>query len=323
LYKCRTGRFRPKVDPKSSQAVLVLTVNVQSQEPGNRAAFASARRRLSEMLGAGASLERLVTEIVELVEQQCSGMLCSILFIEADGKHFRIGAAPNLPPAYNALFQGVLIGEGVGSCGTAAFRKERVIVSDIENDPLWANYKEFALPHGLRACWSSPIFSGNHLLGTFACYYKEPRTPSSDELRTIEAATKLASEVIHQFQSRVPVRHAATKTVLVVEDSDQFRELVCEFLKHDGHDVLEAANSEEALATWNQHSDRIDLVLTDIEMPGMSGLELASELQRKRSDIKVLFMSGTMYAPADGALMYLAKPFTRAELQHKIGLVFQ
>lgn len=275
------------------------------------------------MLSAGASLERGLTEIVQLVERQCSGMLCSVLLVDADGRHFRIGAAPNLPAAYNAQFQDVVIGEGVGSCGTAAFRRELVIVSDIESDPLWANYKEFALPHGLRACWSSPIFSGTQVVGTFACYYREPRTPSSDELGTIQSAAELASEAIREFQSRVPVRRPGTKTVLVVEDSDPFRELVCEFLKQDGHEVLDASNAEDALAVWDQRSDRIDLVITDIEMPGMSGLDLASELQRKRPGTKVLFMSGTIYAPKDSAVTYLAKPFTRAELQGKISLVFQ
>lgn len=298
-------------------------MNAQSQEHDKHAAFASARRRLSEMLEAGASLERGLTEIVELVEGQSSGMICSILLVEADGRHFRSGAAPNLPAAYNALFQDVVIGEGVGSCGTAAFRKELVIVGDIETDPLWANYKEFALPHGLRACWSSPIFLGTQVVGTFACYYKEPRTPGSEELRTIRAAAELAAEAIRQFRSRGSSQRVGAKTVLVVEDSDLFRELVCEFLRQDGHRTLEASSAEDALAVFDQHSDGIDLVLTDIEMPGKSGHDLASELQRKRPGTRVLFMSGTIQPNKDSAMMFLAKPFTKAELQGKISSVFQ
>jgi CheY-like chemotaxis protein len=296
-------------------------VNLHSDEAGDRGLFVATRHQLDKMLNAGASLEDLLIEIVELVERQSGGMLCSILLVEEDGKHFRVGAAPNLPAAYNALFQQVVIGEGVGSCGTAAHRKELVIVSDIERDPLWANYKEFALPYGLRACWSCPIWLDTQVVGTFACYYQQPRSPESDELRTIEAVAGLASDIIRSFRSRSATQRLGAKTVLVVEDDDQFRELVCAFLKMDGHEPLEAANSECALSIWDEHSNRIELVITDVDLPGINGLDLAAKLAGKRSGAKILLMSANPVVCSD-TFMFLPKPFSRADLQRKITSIF-
>lgn len=283
--------------------------------------FASTRRRLHELFSAGTPIEVLLADIVEAVEQPCDGMLCSILLLETDGKHLRIGAAPHLPPAYNALFQDVAIGEGIGSCGTAAHRKQLVVAHDIGSDPLWANYKDLALPHGLRACWSMPVLSGTQVLGTFGCYYREPRSPNPDELQMVRAAADLVVEVIQQYRSSAPEKRLSPKTILVVDDNDIFRELVCDLLKTDGHQVLEAANSATALSVWGEHSDQIDVVLTDLDMPGMSGRDLALELERKRPEIKILLMSGNLNA-AEADPRFLAKPFSIGDLRQKLRLLF-
>ena len=96
-------------------------------------------------------------------------MLTSILLLE--GSTLRHGAAPNLPPAYCSAIDGSEIGPREGSCGTAAFFGRPVYVTDIDTDPLWADYRELALAHGLRACWSTPIFNDQAaVIGTFAIY---------------------------------------------------------------------------------------------------------------------------------------------------------
>ena len=111
----------------------------------------------------------------------------------------RHGAAPNLPKAYNDAIDGLVIGNSVGSCGTAAYRAEQVIVSDIATDPLWADFRELALAHSLRACWSTPIFSSEgKVIGTFAMYYREPRSPSPREQDAIRHITYLAGVAIQR-----------------------------------------------------------------------------------------------------------------------------
>ncbi len=111
-----------------------------------------------------------------------------------------VGSAPNLPSEYNRAIEGVAIGPGVGSCGTAAFSRQAVYVIDIETDPLWAPYKDLALPHGLKACWSVPIINdSDNLLGTFAMYYDQARFPSEAEREFIHLAAKTAARLLNIF----------------------------------------------------------------------------------------------------------------------------
>jgi len=136
------------------------------------------------------SLER----IARLHEALNPGALCSLLLLDDSGMHVLHGAAPSLPPAYSALLNGLEIGDERGSCGTAAWRRERVVVDDIETHPYWANYKSLALAHGLRACWSTPVLaSDGRVLGTFAVYFREPRRPRPDELENIDKIVPIAS----------------------------------------------------------------------------------------------------------------------------------
>ena len=119
--------------------------------------------------------------------------------MDPNGKQLRHGAAPNLPKAYTDTIDGLVIGNSAGSCGTAAYRAEQVIVSDIATDPLWADFRELALAHSLRACWSTPIFSSEgKVIGTFAMYYREPRSPSPREQDTIKHITYLAGVAIQR-----------------------------------------------------------------------------------------------------------------------------
>ncbi|GAB2533566.1 bifunctional diguanylate cyclase/phosphodiesterase [Rhodanobacter koreensis] len=137
----------------------------------------AAQRPLSE------SLER----IARLHETLNPGALCSLLLLDDDGRHVLHGAGPSLPEAYNQAVHRQEVGEAHGSCGTAAWRGERVVVADIATHPYWKNYKEPALAHGLKACWSTPVF-GSHgeVLGTFAVYYREQREPRPEELQSID-----------------------------------------------------------------------------------------------------------------------------------------
>src|SRR5438045_581913 len=152
----------------------------------------AGEKRLLEMVARGDSLPLILDALCRLVEELSSGALASILLL--DGTQLRHGAAPSLPQAYIDAIDGSVIGPLAGSCGTAAYRGQPVIVSDIATDPLWAEHRGFALPHGLRACWSTPILSSEaRVLGTFAIYYREPRTPTPEQLESIEQITHLAS----------------------------------------------------------------------------------------------------------------------------------
>ncbi len=174
----------------------------------------TSERTVLELLANGSPMPAVLTGLAVSYEEMFPGVLASVLMLDVEGKHLHHGAAPSLPQAYCQAIDGVEIGPCVGSCGTAAFTRKTVIVSDIANDPLWQDYKDLALSHGLRACWSVPIFSSqNGILGTFALYYREPRPAQPQELAAIERGAYLASLAIerhhvHQALSLSEERYA-------------------------------------------------------------------------------------------------------------------
>src|SRR5437899_1879932 len=164
-----------------------------------REALIAGENRVLEMVAKGDSLADILANLCLMVEEQSTGVLASILLMDPNGKQLRHGGAPNLPKTYTEAIDGSFIGPSVGSCGTAAYRAEQVIASDIATDPLWVDFRELALSHSLRACWSTPIFSSEgKVIGTFAMYYREPRSPSSREQDTIKHITHLAGIAIQR-----------------------------------------------------------------------------------------------------------------------------
>ena len=132
-------------------------------------------------------------------------LLCSVLLLDDQGR-LHDAAAPSLPEAYNAAIEGMPIGACAGSCGTAAWRGETVVVSDIALDPLWVHYRELALRHGLHACWSVCITaSAGKVLGTFAAYYRSPRAPSAEDLRLLDTARHIAGIAIERVRAQEAV----------------------------------------------------------------------------------------------------------------------
>ncbi|HSR96145.1 MAG TPA: GAF domain-containing sensor histidine kinase, partial [Kofleriaceae bacterium] len=125
--------------------------------------------------------------------------IASILLLDESGTKVRHGAAPNLPPAYNLAIDGQPIGPCAGSCGTAMFRREPVVVVDIDSDPLWEPYRSLAREHGLRSCWSFPILGDDgRVFGTFALYHREPRTPDDAARELMKRAAHVTGIVLER-----------------------------------------------------------------------------------------------------------------------------
>jgi len=160
-------------------------------------------QQVLELMARGTSLKEVLANLALQYERLFPDALCSVLLLDVDGKRLRHGTGPSLPDSYIAAVDGVEIGPMVGSCGTACFRREMVLVEDIAVDPLWENFRDIALSHGLRACWSVPIFSPEGaVLGTFATYYRAPRAASAAEIGAIQRASGLASLAIVKQRTR-------------------------------------------------------------------------------------------------------------------------
>ena len=145
---------------------------------------------------SGDALGLILNRYLLTVEAESENyILTSILLV--DGPHLRHGAAPSLPEEYCAAIDGLEYGPNKGSCGTAAYRGYPVYVTDIASDPLWAEFKDLALPHGLKACWSTPIFDDEKtVIGTFAIYHLAPGAPTRDEIAAIDTITHSVARAI-------------------------------------------------------------------------------------------------------------------------------
>ncbi|MDR3460652.1 MAG: PAS domain S-box protein [Verrucomicrobiae bacterium] len=171
-----------------------------------------SQRQVMEMIASGCPLRETLAALLRMVESQSPEMLCSILLPDEDGKRFQQWAAPSLPVEFMQRLEGAAIGPCAGSCGTAAFRREPVFVADIASDPLWADYKQLALPHGLRACWSTPVMDAQrNVLGTFAIYHRAPGLPDERQRQLIDMATHTAAVCLGKHRTEAEREQAIAR----------------------------------------------------------------------------------------------------------------
>lgn len=166
-----------------------------------------------ELIASGASLTEVLTAVAEALEELIEDCHCSILLLDPCDATLHHGVAPSLPAAYCAGIEGMRIGADAGSCGAAAYLGTPVVAEDIATDPRWRTFRELAIPHGLRACWSRPIRGRTGTLGTFAVYHPRPHQPLDREQRLVERFTHLAS---------VAIDHAGLFTALA-DSEERFR----------------------------------------------------------------------------------------------------
>ncbi|MBV8635256.1 MAG: GAF domain-containing protein [Burkholderiaceae bacterium] len=154
---------------------------------------------LLEMIARSVPLADTLNRLTLLIESQSEGLYCTVLLLDEDGKHLHAIAGPSMPTGYLTLFDGQEIGPDVGSCGTAMYTKQTVIVTDIGTDPRWERFRDMVAGYGFHACWSTPIYlDRDTVLGSFAMYYREARSPGAHELELIEVATHIAGIAIER-----------------------------------------------------------------------------------------------------------------------------
>lgn len=204
------------------------------------------RNQIFELLATGGPLKDILTLIVESVEIGNPEAMGSILLVDATGRYLNLGAGPSLPNAYNHAIDGVEIAEGAGSCGTAAYRAERVIVEDIRTHPYWTNFREIAEQAGLRSCWAEPIRSSKGaVLGTLAIYHRRPLRPTPEDLEAIQSAAHLASVAIErrhlddEMQLASSVYQASGEAMFVTDEKNRIVAVNPAFTRLTGYSATE------------------------------------------------------------------------------------
>jgi PAS domain S-box-containing protein len=167
-----------------------------------------------ELIAGAAPLPEVLTKVLTSLERLMPGASCSVLVLDRERGTLHHGAAPSLPESYVTAIDGMAIGDGAGSCGTAAALDVAVVATDVRTDPRWVDFRHAAAAAGLRSCWSTPIDGRDGLpVGTFAVYHQHPHRPTAREQLLVDRFTHLAS---------VAIDHAGLIGELV-ESEERFR----------------------------------------------------------------------------------------------------
>lgn len=269
----------------------------------------AGQNRLLEMIAKETPLDATLDSLMRLIESQSEGVLCSVLLLDESGKHLLHGAAPSLPKAYCDAIDGVAIGPQVGSCGTAAYRRTQVIVTDIQTDPLWAEFAALAESYELRACWSTPIISfQGKLLGTFAMYYKVARTPGAVEMGLIDVATHIAGIAIERRNKEQELRRYALNLEELVrertvelsaakelaEASNRKLSLVNQDLSGALHNLSVAQEELVSQGKMAALGALVAGVAHELNTPIGNALTVASTLEHKAHQFQIVFDRGQL-----------------------------
>ncbi len=262
----------PKIPPRASARLANAVAALRTLIPGSTTdtsaqkaaeSLRTGQSHLLELIAKGVPLEEVLHNLMLLIESQSTGLYCSVLLLDEDGIHIHPGAGPHLPASYMAALDGFPIGPLAGSCGTAMYRKEVVIVTDVLTDPLWAPYIGLIAPHGYRACWSLPIFLNREVvLGSFAMYYKEVRSPGPVELGLMNAAIHIAGIAIERSRRECELeRHRFHLEELVAERTTELS--TTKARTEASNLALSVANQELARALNNLSATQEELVRRD------------------------------------------------------------
>lgn len=178
------------------------------------------RLGIFEKLAQGAPLSQVLTLVCQYVEQARPDFLASIMLADEDGLYLVPGPAPSLPASYLTALGRIKIGEGVGICGTAAWRGATMIAEDLRTDPYFREFRGLASAAGLLACWSEPILdSAGEVLGTFCVYRRQPGLPTADDLRLVRQTSHLAAIAIERRRAELRLQESEQRYREIFDNS--------------------------------------------------------------------------------------------------------
>lgn len=220
-------------DGAPAQVVVVRDVTERARDEIIREAEERVLRGLIE----DQPLAELLSFVCLAVEHVLPESACSIMLVTADGRNLRAVAAPNLAPGFRSAFDDVELGPGVGTCGEAISRGVPVVTADIDVDPLWREFREVARSIGVKACWSTPLFSRmGKVIGTLAVYHRTQYEPGAFDRELVGRLAALVAVAIQR--SRLVEELVAARDR--AEDASRAKS---EFLANMSHELRTPLNA--------------------------------------------------------------------------------
>lgn len=266
------------------------------------------RNRALELLAKGLPLHEIMDFVVHGVEAENPAMLCSILMLDEDGRHFVKGSAPSLAEFYNKAIHGAEIGPLAGTCGTAAYTTKRVIVEDIRIHPFGKDYRELATKEGLASCWSEPIVgSSGKVLGTFAIYRRSPGIPNETDIALMESVANLIGIVIErkrieeELQLASLVYRNTSEAMMVTDERNRIIAINPAFTQITGYSINEVSGKDPRILSSGRHdADFYKVLWSEIWSAGLWQGEIWN--RKKNGEIYPEWLTINTVFNQDGAI---------------------
>jgi two-component system cell cycle sensor histidine kinase/response regulator CckA len=252
---------------------------LNQQELGLRAPeqLLTAQHLVLEMIASGSPIDDVLRAITSFIDQQEPAGKSCISLLEPDGRTLRLAVASKLPDSFTRQFEGWTIGPKKGACGTAAFRRERVIVADVATDPLYDDYRDVFLGQGLRSCWGIPIISSEgSVLGTVGVYHDRPHVPGPQEIDAVERATYLAKIAIERRRFELRLQASKDQFQAMIENTSDIIAIldvngIIRYMSPSAERVLGFTPSELVATCWFDRLHPDDLAAARLAFERMLG----------------------------------------------------
>jgi len=247
----------------------ICLVIVDKSEEAKAVRREKCKSIILDKINQSASLAETLFAISKFVEEHDKTCFCSIQLLDRATNQLTSNISASLPIEYTKATDKVVIGPNVGSCGTAAYLKKRVIVSDIRIDPLWEPFRELALSFGLQACWSEPIIYDDRVVGVFAIYHRQPQKPSDDDIELLEFYAKLAGIAIRRDESDENLRLSnlvfenSNQGMIVCNANDEILLVNPAFTEITGYTLAEVYGTHPKSFTSNRHPEGLHLEISE------------------------------------------------------------